>query len=199
MPGPVQHASAAVWSDEAHVAAIREAYRAKFDVCDEVLAGRFGYARPAGGFFLWLDMSHLGGAEEAALTIWQSGGVRVIPGAYLAEADRAGSIPVDPTSALLWLKTRRRSGRRSSVWFWSLRKRLVVMASLSEQAPLLPGTISARFNAWLCGMLGYAVLAVCGACALSLLSWQIADPSLTRRRAAPSAISSGPSAPSSQI
>jgi N-succinyldiaminopimelate aminotransferase len=93
MPGPVQHASAAVWSDETHVAAIREAYRAKFDICDEVLAGRFGYARPAGGFFLWLDMSHRGGAEEAALTIWQSGGVRVIPGAYLAEADRAGVNP----------------------------------------------------------------------------------------------------------
>jgi N-succinyldiaminopimelate aminotransferase len=93
MPGPVQHASAAVWSDEAHVAAIREAYRAKFDVCDEVLGRRFGYARPAGGFFLWLDMSHLGGAEQAALTIWQAGGVRVIPGAYLAEPDRAGINP----------------------------------------------------------------------------------------------------------
>ena len=67
MPGPVQHASAAVWSDEAHVAAIREAYRAKFDVCDDVLGGRFGYARPAGGFFLWLDMSHLGGAEAGGV------------------------------------------------------------------------------------------------------------------------------------
>jgi N-succinyldiaminopimelate aminotransferase len=93
MPGPVQHASAAVWSDEAHVVAIREAYRAKFDVCDDVLGSRFGYARPAGGFFLWLDMSHLGGAEDAALTIWQAGGVRVIPGAYLAEPDRAGVNP----------------------------------------------------------------------------------------------------------
>jgi aspartate/methionine/tyrosine aminotransferase len=93
MPGPVQHASAAVWSDEAHVAAIREAYRAKFDVCDDVLGGRFGYARPPGGFFLWLDMTHLGDAEAAALTIWQSGGVRVIPGAYLAEPDRAGVNP----------------------------------------------------------------------------------------------------------
>jgi hypothetical protein len=59
------------------------------------------------------------------------------------------------------------------------------MASLSEQAPLLPGTLSARFNAWLCGMLGYAVLAVCGACALSLLSWQIADPSLTHAASGP--------------
>ena len=93
MPGPVQHASAAVWSDEAHVTTIREAYRGKFDVCDEVLGSRFGYARPAGGFFLWLDMSHLGGAEDAALTIWQTGGVRVIPGAYLAEPDRAGVNP----------------------------------------------------------------------------------------------------------
>ena len=59
------------------------------------------------------------------------------------------------------------------------------MASLSEQAPLLPGTISARFNAWLCGVLGYMVLAVCGACALSLLSWQIADPSLTHAASGP--------------
>ena len=39
MPGVVQHASAAVWSDEAHVVAIRQAYRGKFDVCDEP-AGR---------------------------------------------------------------------------------------------------------------------------------------------------------------
>lgn len=93
MPGPIQHASAAVWSDEAHVAAIRAAYRAKFDVCNDVLGSRYGYTTPAGGFFLWLDMSHLGGAEQAALTIWQAGGVRVIPGAYLAEPDRAGVNP----------------------------------------------------------------------------------------------------------
>ncbi len=93
MPGPVQHASAAAWSDEQHVLAIRRAYSAKFDVCDDLLGGRFAYARPAGGFFLWLDMGHLGSAEAAALTIWQRGGVRVIPGAYLAEPDRAGINP----------------------------------------------------------------------------------------------------------
>jgi N-succinyldiaminopimelate aminotransferase len=93
MPGPIQHLSAAVWSDEAHVEAIRAAYRAKFDVCDQVLGNRFGYARPDGGFFVWLDMSNLGDAEHAALTIWQAAGVRVIPGAYLAEPDRAGVNP----------------------------------------------------------------------------------------------------------
>jgi aspartate/methionine/tyrosine aminotransferase len=93
MPGPVQHASAAVWSEEQHVAAIRQAYRAKFDVCDALLGGRFGYRRPAGGFFLWLDMSQLGGAENAALTLWQRCGVRVVPGAFLAEEDRQGINP----------------------------------------------------------------------------------------------------------
>jgi aspartate/methionine/tyrosine aminotransferase len=95
MPGVVQHASAAVWSDEAHVVAIRRAYNAKFDVCDRLLAGRFGYARPGGGFFLWLDMSHLGNGEQAALTIWKQCGVKVIPGAYLAQSDRQGINPGD--------------------------------------------------------------------------------------------------------
>ena len=93
MPGPVQHASVAVWSEEQHVTTIRRAYRAKFDVCDEVLTGRFGYRRPGGGFFLWLDAGHLGGAEEAALTIWQKCGVKVIPGVYLAQEDRHGVNP----------------------------------------------------------------------------------------------------------
>jgi N-succinyldiaminopimelate aminotransferase len=93
MPGPVQHASTAVWSEEQHVGVIRQAYRAKFDVCDRLLAGRYGYRRPGGGFFLWLDMSHLGGGEEAALTIWKRGGVKVIPGVYLAHEDRHGINP----------------------------------------------------------------------------------------------------------
>ncbi len=93
MPGPVQHASAAVWSEEQHVSVIRQAYRAKFQVCDELLAGRFGYRRPAGGFFLWLDMAQLGGGEQATLTIWKRCGVKVIPGVYLAHEDRHGVNP----------------------------------------------------------------------------------------------------------
>ena len=53
------------------------------------------YRRPDGGFFLWLDMSHLGNGEQAALTIWQQCGVKVIPGAYLAQSDRQGINPGD--------------------------------------------------------------------------------------------------------
>lgn len=93
MPGPTQHASAAVWSEEQHVAANRQAYRAKYDVCDEILAGRFGYDRPAGGFFLWLDVSQIGDCGDAAVTLWKRFGVKVLPGAYLAQAGRDGTNP----------------------------------------------------------------------------------------------------------
>ncbi len=96
MPGVVQHASVAVWSEEQHVGVIRQAYRAKFDVCDEVLGSRYGYKRPAGGFFLWLDMSHLGGSVPATVTLWKRCGVKVVPGAYLAQPNARGVNPAEP-------------------------------------------------------------------------------------------------------
>jgi aspartate/methionine/tyrosine aminotransferase len=93
VPGPAQHVSAAVWADEAHVAANRDAYRAKYDACDRVLKDRYGYHRPAGGFFLWLDVSNFGGGSDAAVTLWKRGGVKVLPGAFLAQAGRDGTNP----------------------------------------------------------------------------------------------------------
>jgi aspartate/methionine/tyrosine aminotransferase len=93
VPGPTQHASAATWSDEAHVAANRAAYRAKYDACDRILGGRYGYRRPAGGFFLWLDVSNFGGAGDATVTLWKRGGVKVLPGAFVAQTGRDGTNP----------------------------------------------------------------------------------------------------------
>jgi N-succinyldiaminopimelate aminotransferase len=93
MPGPTQHASAAVWSEEQHVTSIRQAYKAKFDICDDVLQGKFGYNRPAGGFFLWLDVSQFGTSVEATLALWQKAGLKVVPGAYLAQPDEHGYNP----------------------------------------------------------------------------------------------------------
>lgn len=93
MAGPTQMASAAIWSEEAHVEANRLAYREKFDVCDGVLAGRFGYKRPDGGFFLWLDVAHFGGGVDTTVTLWKRCGVKVLPGAYLAQTDRFGENP----------------------------------------------------------------------------------------------------------
>ncbi len=93
MPGPAQHVSAAVWAEEQHVTTIRQAYRTKYDICDEILGTRFGYKRPQGGFFLWLDMSQFGGSVDATVTLWKRCGVKVLPGAYLAQPGRTGSNP----------------------------------------------------------------------------------------------------------
>lgn len=93
MPGPVQVASAAIWSDEAHVEANRLAYQKKYDICDDVLGTRFGYVRPAGGFFLWLDFSDFGGGVHGSVTLWKRAGVKVLPGAYLAQAGADGINP----------------------------------------------------------------------------------------------------------
>ena len=93
VPGAVQHASAAACADEAHVAAARASYSEKLAIADAVLEGKFGYRRPAGGFCLWLDVSQIGGAEKATVTLWKSFGVKVIPGAYLAQTGRDGTNP----------------------------------------------------------------------------------------------------------
>ncbi|MEQ1888622.1 MAG: aminotransferase class I/II-fold pyridoxal phosphate-dependent enzyme [Alphaproteobacteria bacterium] len=80
-PLPADAAAAAAWSDEAHVVENRRLYAQKFDAADEILADLFGYTRPAGGFFLWLDV---GDGEAAALKLWRDAGVKVLPGKYLA-------------------------------------------------------------------------------------------------------------------
>ncbi len=85
-PLPADAAATAAWSDEAHVEENRRLYRQKFDAADEILAGRFDYARPAGGFFLWLAV---GDGEATALRLWREAGVKVLPGKYLAR-DNAG-------------------------------------------------------------------------------------------------------------
>ncbi len=93
MPLPTQHLSAAVWAEEQHVGVNRQAYRDKFDCADAVLTNRYGYQRPAGGFFLWLDMAQYGGGIKAAVTLWKLCGVKVIPGAFLAQDDDKGLNP----------------------------------------------------------------------------------------------------------
>lgn len=80
-PLPLLAAATALWGDEEHVVANRATYAEKYAVAEEVIGGRFGYYTPQGGFYLWLDV---GDGEEAARRLWREGGIRVIPGAYLA-------------------------------------------------------------------------------------------------------------------
>jgi len=85
VPLPIQHVSTAAWADEAHVEAGRTLYRTNFEIADSVLGDRYGYHRPAGSFFLWLNLADFGGGEAAATTLWKGCGVKVLPGAYLTK------------------------------------------------------------------------------------------------------------------
>ena len=90
VPGPLLAASTALWKDNKHVEENRALYRQKFDCADQILAGKFDYYRPAGGFYLWLNV---GNSEKATKTLWEKAGVRVIPGSYLARTDKSGRNP----------------------------------------------------------------------------------------------------------
>ena len=93
VPVPVQYASAALWEEDAHAGESRVLYREKFALASQKLSAMPGYYEPAGGFFLWLDLSTFGGGERAAATIWKACGVKILPGAYLAQPDARGVNP----------------------------------------------------------------------------------------------------------
>lgn len=93
VPIPLQEVAVAAYQDEAHVETNRNLYREKFDLADQIIGGRYGYRRPAGGFFLWLDVSAHGGGEAATERLWRDAGVRVLPGAYAAREQDDGSNP----------------------------------------------------------------------------------------------------------
>lgn len=93
VPVPLQHVAVAAYGDEAHVEENRRLYRLKFDLADRILGHRYGYARPAGGFCLWLDVSAYGDDEAAAVKLYKEAGIRVVPGSYLARPQADGSNP----------------------------------------------------------------------------------------------------------
>jgi aspartate/methionine/tyrosine aminotransferase len=93
VPMPLQHVAVAAYDDEAHVEENRRLYKIKFDLADQILGNRFGYQRPAGGFCLWLDVSAHGGDEQAAVNLFKDGGVRVLPGSYLARVQPGAANP----------------------------------------------------------------------------------------------------------
>src|SRR5256886_15261363 len=56
-PLPAQRVAIAAYGDEAHVEENRRLYAQKYDLADDIIGDRYGYRRPGGGFFLWLDVS----------------------------------------------------------------------------------------------------------------------------------------------
>ncbi|MEM7169151.1 MAG: aminotransferase class I/II-fold pyridoxal phosphate-dependent enzyme [Pseudomonadota bacterium] len=86
VPLPVQAAGTRLWQDEAHVEVNRERYNRNFDVAERLIGSRFEFARPAGGFFLWLNV---GNGEEAAKALWREAAIKVVPGAYMSKGEGA--------------------------------------------------------------------------------------------------------------
>ncbi len=93
VPVPAQEVAVAAYADESHVEENRRLYAQKFDLADQIVGDRYGYRRPAGGFFLWLDVSTQGADDAVTTRLWHEAGVRVIPGSYLARNQADGSNP----------------------------------------------------------------------------------------------------------
>jgi len=86
-PLPLLAAATALWSDDAHVEAMRARLRARKDIADRLLGAFPGYYRPPCGFFLWLKVE-----DGVALTqrLWRDCTLKVLPGAYLTQPDAQG-------------------------------------------------------------------------------------------------------------
>ena len=97
VPLPVQAAATALWRDEKHVIENRARYRRKFDIAQNMIGDRFGFYRPEGGFFLWLEV---GDSERATVSLWRDAAIRVLPGGYTA---RAANRSVNPGSNFIRL------------------------------------------------------------------------------------------------
>jgi N-succinyldiaminopimelate aminotransferase len=86
---PTQKASVAAWSEDSHVAVNRALYRRKYDRVLPILQPVVGVTRPAGGFYLWLDV---GGSDEAFTAgLFAACNVTVVPGSYLARPTTDGN------------------------------------------------------------------------------------------------------------
>ncbi|MHA1600843.1 MAG: aminotransferase class I/II-fold pyridoxal phosphate-dependent enzyme [Alphaproteobacteria bacterium] len=94
VPLPVMAAGTRLWQEESHAQANRARYQANFAIAERVLGNRFGFRKPAGGFFLWLDVgASAGNGEAAALTLWREAGIKALPGAYMCADGAAGENP----------------------------------------------------------------------------------------------------------
>ena len=92
IPLPMLATGAALWRENDHARESRDLYRHKIDIAERILGNRFGFYRPPGGFFLWLNV---GDGEKATLKLWQEAAVRIVPGSYVCKTDHNGYNPGD--------------------------------------------------------------------------------------------------------
>ena len=102
VPGPVQSAAVAAWTDQAHVIEQRSVYRHRLELARQIL-GALGLSAdlPGGSFYLWVRAPD-GDAWALARRLAQRCGVIVSPGEFYG-TDSSGHVRmavVQPTAAL---------------------------------------------------------------------------------------------------
>jgi N-succinyldiaminopimelate aminotransferase len=85
----VQMASSAAWDDDAHVRTNRQLYREKFDRVLPILSPVLDVQRPAGAFYLWVDVG--GDDERFTRELFTRQNVTVLPGSYLGRTTERGN------------------------------------------------------------------------------------------------------------
>jgi len=90
MSPPVQTASIAAWSDEAHVLDNRNQYREKFAACTPLISEVLGTGMPDASFYLWAKVDKLARVTdtEFARGLLEHYNVVVLPGSFLAREVR---------------------------------------------------------------------------------------------------------------
>ena len=79
-PLPLQHASAAAWNDETHVANNREKYSKNFTIAKEIL----GIKVPSSTFYIWLEVE-----DDIDFTkrLYHDKNLKVLPGSFLSRGE----------------------------------------------------------------------------------------------------------------
>lgn len=94
MSVPIQKASLLAWQDDAHVQENRSLYREKFAAVLPILGEHWQLTQPAGGFYLWPDVSIAQpGMDDERFTceLFRTQNVSVVPGSYLARNGACGN------------------------------------------------------------------------------------------------------------
>lgn len=86
MPLPVQAASVAAWNDEAHVRENRRLYVEKFAAVMPIFQQALDVRLPDAAFYVWAPVPKIAD-DEFARRLYETQGVTVLPGSYLARGE----------------------------------------------------------------------------------------------------------------
>ena len=116
VPMPAQRVAIAAYGDETHVEENRRLYRMKFDLADQIVGDRYGYHRPAGGFFSGSTFRRKAAARPRRCICGGTPACAWCPAAISRASSRTAAIPAPITCVSPWFRTTRSPRRRCTVW-----------------------------------------------------------------------------------